>query len=60
MQFNPCLHQAQLLARQIASQNLPIFETNRGFIFRLSRMKVRSIVMFVIEQIQPDNDSVKH
>jgi hypothetical protein len=54
------LHQTKLLSWQRASQYLTINQANGRFKLYVLCMNMRQIMVLVVEQVPPNNDSLEH
>jgi hypothetical protein len=60
VKLNPGLHQPQLLAGQLTREDLAITNANGRLTLGVLRVDVRPVAMFIVEEIQTNDDPVKH
>src|SRR3989339_1387503 len=60
MKFYPCLHQTQLLARQVTGKNLTVSKAYGCLELGVFCVNVRQVVVLVVDQVQTDDDAVEH
>jgi hypothetical protein len=60
VKLDPCLHQSQLLAGQCTGENFALFDSNGCLKLGVLRMDVGEVVLCAVQQIQANDDPVKH
>ena len=60
VQLDPSLHQAQLLAWQVARQDLTVVEADGSLEFGVLGMQMRQRVLHVVNHVQTDDDAEEH